>query len=167
MLKKLLSSFWIRTVLPLALLPLVAFAAFMYPELEAYQYLGAKYPDLLETKPMPVFLEETVPGFLKIFSSESLPHTVFTILTTLILGILWHRSRGERRFGYYVLMFLLAVALYGGARWYAWSLNPPPAKNIAPATPGILLFWRVFLWGAWAFAMYKLVVWDRRTRKIQ
>lgn len=163
MLKKLLSSFWIRTVLPLALLPVVSFAAFMYPKVEGYrESLASRWMD---TKPLPVFLEETVPRFLEIFSPESLPHTVFTILTILILGILWHHSRGERRFGYYVLMFLLAVALYGGARWYAWSLNPPPAKNIAPATPGILLFWRIFLWCAWAFAMYKLVIWDVRTRK--
>ena len=150
MLKKLLSSFWVRSVLPLAILPLAAY-------LEVVRHCWDSWPHLSRW----ASLEETNILFMRIFSGDILPYTCAVIATVIVLGILWHRSRGERRYGYWVLMYFLSVTRYHGAMSYYIRVSPP-MKSIPPASSGAI----TVFWCAWVLAVLSLVVWDIRTRKI-
>lgn len=149
MLKKLLSSRWMRTVLPLAILPLAAY-------LEAVRHCWGHWPWLSLWDA----LEVTTSQFTLIFSRGALPYTLAAIATGIILGIFWHRSRGERRFGYWLLLFLLSVTLYPAARSYGVTVKPPLPSMTPASTVAVTAFWCY-----WVLALLVLVVWDIRSRK--
>lgn len=149
MLKKFLSSVWIRTVLPLAVLPLAAWLQALYQTRQGWPAI-----------PFRDVVNATNYFFLFILTRDYLAYPLGAFATGIIIGILWYRSRGLRRFGYWLLLFLLSVTLEPLAWSYAVSVHPT-FEDMPPASPLALgVFWCV-----WTLALFALVVWDIRSRK--
>lgn len=104
--------FWLRTVLPLAVLPVLTFLVYALPELESCEALVAEGWPGLPPLDMPEFWGKTFLKFLgHIFSLRSAPYTFGALAASCLLGDLWLHSTGRRRVFYYLLLFLLTVSL--------------------------------------------------------